>query len=129
HLKVAGRDNWPRAAEVARRLEDGRRAGRRLTADQYPYTAGSTLLGAILPPWAHDGGTEATLARLADPQARGRMRAAMADTAPADWDNFWKWSGPEGILVADVPSGRHAEWLGRSLAEVARQRRQDPFDA
>jgi len=129
HLKVAGRENWPRAAEVARRLEEGRRAGLRLTADQYPYVAGSTLLGAILPPWAHDGGTEATLARLADPGARRRMKAMMADPAPADWDNFWKWSGPEGVLVADIASGRHAEWLGKTLADVASLRGQDPFEA
>jgi N-acyl-D-amino-acid deacylase len=129
HLKVAGRENWPRADEVARRLEDGRREGLRLTADQYPYVAGSTLLGAILPPWAHDGGAEATLGRLSDPEARRRLRAQMADPAPADWDNFWKWSGPEGILVADLPSGRHPEWLGRTLADVARLRGQDPFEA
>src|SRR5882672_2345724 len=129
HLKVAGRENWPRAGEVTRRLEEGRRAGLRLTADQYPYVAGSTLLGAILPPWAHDGGTEATLARLGDPEARKRMKVMMADPAPADWDNFWKWSGPEGILVADIASGRHPEWLGKTLAEVARLRGQDPFEA
>jgi N-acyl-D-amino-acid deacylase len=128
HLKVAGRANWPSAGEVARRLEEGRRQGLRLTADQYPYVAGSTLLGAILPPWAHDGGLEATLARLADPAARGRMRAVMADPRPADWDNFWKWHGPEGIMVADIPSGRHADWLGRTLADVARACGQDPFD-
>jgi N-acyl-D-amino-acid deacylase len=129
HLKVAGRENWPRAAEVARRLEEGRRAGLRLTADQYPYVAGSTLLGAILPPWAHDGGTEKTLARLADAEARKRMRSMMADPAPADWDNFWKWSGPEGILVADIASGRHPEWLGKTLADVASLRGQEPFEA
>ena len=129
HLKVAGRENWPRAAEVAQILEDGRRAGQRVTADQYPYVAGSTLLGAILPPWAHDGGTEATLGRLADPEARARMKAMMADPAPVAWDNFWKWSGPEGIVVADVPSGRHPEWLGKTLAEVASLRGQDPFEA
>jgi N-acyl-D-amino-acid deacylase len=129
HLKVAGRENWARAEDVARRLEEGRRAGQRLTADQYPYVAGSTLLGAILPPWAHDGGTEATLARLSDPEARRRLRTMMADPAPAEWDNFWKWTGPEGIVVADIPSGRHPEWLGRTLLEVARARGQDPFEA
>jgi N-acyl-D-amino-acid deacylase len=129
HLKVAGRENWPRAADVAGRLEEGRHAGLRLTADQYPYVAGSTLLGAILPPWAHDGGADATLGRLADPATRARLKAMMADPAPADWDNFWKWSGPEGILIADIPSGRHPEWLGLTLAEVARLRGQDPFEA
>jgi N-acyl-D-amino-acid deacylase len=57
------------------------------------------------------------------------MREAMADPGPAGWDNFWSWSGPEGIVVADLPSGRHPEWLGKSLAEVAKRRGQDPFEA
>jgi N-acyl-D-amino-acid deacylase len=129
HLKLAGRRNWDRAGDVARALDAARALGLLLTADQYPYAAGSTLLGAILPPWAHDGGSEATLARLRDAEARGRMRAAMADAGPSDWDNFWAWSGPEGILVADIPSGRHPEWLGKTLADVARARGQDPFEA
>jgi N-acyl-D-amino-acid deacylase len=129
HLKLAGRNNWGRVEEVLGLVERAQAAGLRFTADQYPYVAGSTLLGAILPPWAHDGGTEATLARLRDGAARARMREAMAHPGPADWDNFWSWSGPEGIVVADIPSGRHPEWLGKSLAEVSRLRAQDPFAA
>jgi len=129
HLKLAGRRNWGNAEAVVAALDAARAQGLRITADQYPYAAGSTLLGAILPPWAHDGGSEATLARLRDADARARMRAAMSDPGPSDWDNFWGWSGPEGILVADIPSGRHPEWLGRTLAQVAAGRGQDPFEA
>jgi N-acyl-D-amino-acid deacylase len=129
HLKLAGRGNWGRVDELLGLVERAQAEGLKLTADQYPYVAGSTLLGAILPPWAHDGGTAATLGRLQDAAARARMREAMADPGPADWDNFWSWSGPEGILVADIPSGRHPEWLGKSLVEVARLREQDPFEA
>ena len=129
HLKVAGRENWPRAPEVAAALDAGRREGLRLTADQYPYVAGSTLLGAILPPWAHAGGAAHTLRVLADPEARARLRTQMSDPAPADWDNFWKWSGPEGIVIADIPSGRHPEILGKTLADAAAQWGKDPFDA
>jgi N-acyl-D-amino-acid deacylase len=128
HLKVAGRQNWARATEVVTLFEQAQSRGVRLTADQYPYVAGSTLLGAILPPWAHDGGTARTLDRLRDPDARARMRAEMTDTRPADWDNFWKWSGPEGIVIADIPSGRHAEWLGKDLSRVARECGSDPFE-
>jgi N-acyl-D-amino-acid deacylase len=129
HLKIAGRQNWPRAEALVGRLEGARAQGLRITADQYPYVAGSTLLGAILPPWAHDGGTEATLARLREPGSRARMRAQMADPAPSEWDNFWKWGGPESIVIADIPSGRHPEWLGRRLSEVAQASGQDPFEA
>jgi N-acyl-D-amino-acid deacylase len=129
HLKLAGRRNWGHAEAVARAVEAARAEGLRLTADQYPYAAGSTLLGAILPPWAHDGGTEATLRRLRDPGQRERMRTAMADPGPADWDNFWAWSGPEGIVVADIPSGRNPEWMGQTLAQVAGALQRDPFEA
>jgi N-acyl-D-amino-acid deacylase len=129
HLKVAGRENWSRAGDVAAALDAGRKEGLRLTADQYPYIAGSTLLGAILPPWAHSGGAEHTLRILADGEARARLRAALSDPAPADWDNFWKWSGPEGIVIADIPSGRHPEVLGRSLADAATAWGKDPFEA
>jgi len=91
----------------------------RLTADQYPYIAGSTMLGAILPPWAHAGGVEATLERLAEKEERERMRTEMLDRSRSEWDNFWKWSGPEGIVISDIPSGRHADYIGKSLAEAA----------
>ena len=129
HLKLAGRRNWGNAEAVVRAIAAAQAEGLRITADQYPYAAGSTLLGAILPPWAHDGGSEATLARLREREVRARMRGAMSDPGPSDWDNFWGWSGPEGILVADIPSGRHPEWLGKTLAEVAGARGQDPFEA
>jgi len=128
HLKIAGRENWCRANEMVELLEGALAKGLRLTADQYPYNAGSTLLGAILPPWAHDGGTEATLRRLSEQETRLRLRRALADPARVDWDNFWKWSGPDGIVVSDIPSGRHQAWIGKNLAQIAHQSGRDPFD-
>jgi len=119
HFKVAGRENWPVIDGVLEMVRIAQAEGMRLTADQYPYIAGSTMLGAILPPWAHAGGVEATLARLASDDERRRMRDAMLDRSRSEWDNFWKWSGPEGIIVSDIPSGRHPECVGKNLAEAA----------
>ncbi len=129
HIKIAGQSNWDKIAKMTHRIDEARANGVRLSADQYPYVAGSTVLGAILPPWAHDGGIEATLQRLSVPSERARMRAQMADPNPCDWDNFWKWSGPQGILIADIPSGRHPEWLGKRLSDVAKAWGKDPFEA
>lgn len=119
HFKVAGRENWPVIDGVLEMVRIAQAEGMRLTADQYPYIAGSTMLGAILPPWAHAGGVEATLARLASEDERGRLRDAMLDRSRSEWDNFWKWSGPEGIIVSDIPSGRNPEYIGKNLAETA----------
>ncbi len=120
HFKIAGRENWSRIDGVLEMIHRAQTLGLRLTADQYPYIAGSTMLGAILPPWAHAGGVEATLERLASTVERGRMREAMLDRSRSSWDNFWKWSGPEGIVISDIASGARPEYLGKNLAEAAR---------
>ena len=119
HFKSAGRENWPKIDAVLEMIHTAQREGLRLTADQYPYVAGSTMLGAILPPWAHAGGVETTLARLVSKDERGRMRDAMLDRSRSSWDNFWKWSGPEGIIISDIASGRSANYVGKNLAEAA----------
>ncbi len=119
HFKAAGRENWPKIDAVLEMIHAARSQGLRLTADQYPYIAGSTMLGAILPPWAHAGGIETTLARLASADERGRMRDAMLDRSRSSWDNFWKWSGPEGIVISDIASGRSNDYVGKNLAEAA----------
>ncbi len=131
HFKIAGKYNVPKAGAVLTRIDEARARGVRITCDQYPYAAGSTLLGAILPPWAHDGGADLTVKRLGDPSARARMRAAMLETHECAWDNFWKWTGPDGIVVSQIPSGRSADLLGKTLAEAARARvgpDADPLD-
>lgn len=119
HFKIAGRENWPRIDGVLAMIDRAQAEGVRVTADQYPYIAGSTMLGAILPPWAHAGGVEETLKRLASPEERAKMRAEMLDRSPSHWDNFWKWSGPTGIVIPDIPSGNHPDYLGKNLHEAA----------
>ncbi|MFY9553609.1 MAG: D-aminoacylase [Blastocatellia bacterium] len=119
HFKVAGRENWPVIDGVLEMVRIAQAEGLRLTADQYPYIAGSTMLGAILPPWAHAGGVEATTERLTSTDERGRMRQTMLDRSRSEWDNFWKWSGPEGIVISDIPSGRHSEYVGKALSDAA----------
>jgi N-acyl-D-amino-acid deacylase len=119
HFKVAGRENWARLDGVLEMIHRAQSEGLRLTADQYPYVAGSTMLGATLPPWAHAGGVEETLNRLASAPEREKMRAAMLDRSRSSWDNFWKWSGPEGIVISDISSGNHPEFIGKNLAQAA----------
>jgi N-acyl-D-amino-acid deacylase len=128
HFKIAGSDNFSRAAGIVERIEEAQRQGVSVTGDQYPYAAGSTTLGAILPPWAHAGGATKTLKRLADPAARKKMGEEMEKKGAWAWDSAWKWTGPGGIVISDIPSGRHAEWLGKTLAEAAKDSGKEPLD-
>src|SRR6185295_5653192 len=79
HFKIAGKNNWPKLPQVIERAAAASAKGVKVTADQYPYIAGSTMMGAILPPWVHAGGPDAALQRLADKDARERMRREMLD--------------------------------------------------
>jgi N-acyl-D-amino-acid deacylase len=64
-----------RADLVLPHLDRARAAGHDVAFDLYGYLAGSTILGMIaLPPWVQEGGADATLARLADPAVRARLR-------------------------------------------------------
>ncbi len=128
HFKAAGRENWAEIDKVLQSIAQAQAAGLRITADQYPYIAGSTMMGAILPPWAHAGGTDATLTRLANGEDRALMREQMLTHERAEWDNFWKWSGPEGIIISDIPSGNNQDIVGKSLAEAAQLRGQTAID-
>jgi N-acyl-D-amino-acid deacylase len=60
-------------------LEKASADGLDITFDLYCYLAGSTILGMIaLPPEVQEGGLDATLARLADPATREKLRPAFA---------------------------------------------------
>ncbi len=119
HFKIAGKDNFSKADALLQKIESARGGGMSVTADQYPYAAGSTMLGAILPPWVHAGGPDSAVERLGHPEARRRMRREILDPSPSLWDNFWKWTGAEGIVLPDIPSGRRPELIGLTLKDAA----------
>ena len=126
HLKAAGRQNWGGVARALERLDAARAAGVAVTQDVYPYAAASTSLGICLPPWAHDGGTEATLRRLADPEDRARMRAQILAGDDGTWENVLEGAGADGIMIADSRSHR---FEGLTLVEIAAELGVDAVEA
>jgi N-acyl-D-amino-acid deacylase len=129
HLKVAGKRNWGRMPEVIARIDSARRTGVDIAADTYAYPAWFNSLSAMVPPWAHDGGTAKLLQRLRDPAARRRIRRDM-ETAGSWENNAWQEiSGPDAILIGAVQNPVLLPLQGKTLAEVARQKKSDPIDA
>ncbi|HEU5452123.1 MAG TPA: D-aminoacylase [Terriglobales bacterium] len=129
HLKVSGRQNWGKMKDVVSAIESARREGVDVTADQYPYLAGATSLGATIPPKYHNGGTEAFLARLKDPATRKQIRTDLESTAPVAFENFWHGAGPQGILVAGVLSPQLKQYEGKYISQIAQMQNKDPLDA
>jgi N-acyl-D-amino-acid deacylase len=129
HLKVAGKRNWGRMPEVVAKIESARQSGVDIAADTYAYPAWFNSLSAMVPPWAHDGGNAKLLSRLRDPAARRRIRRDME--TPGSWENnsWQEISGPEAILIGAVQNPQLLPLQGKTLAEVARQRKTDAIDA
>lgn len=123
HHKLSGRRNWGRSAQTLAMIDEARRGGQDVLIDVYPYTAGSTLLGALLPPWALDGGFSTARAVLSEPSGLDRLRAEYADDA-SPWQNFPALIGWDRVVLAGT--GPDA---GRSLAEIAGGRGVDEVDA
>lgn len=129
HLKTAYKKNWGRMPEVLSKIRNARAQGLDITADIYPYIAGSTSLSACLPPWAQEGGGEKMLNRLRDNDLRQRLKKEIS-TDSKDWENIYLGSGgAAGILIGSVVNRELEALQGKRLAEIAREQNKDPLDA
>ncbi len=129
HFKTAYKKNWGRMPEMLRRIEAARQQGLKITADVYPYVAGSTSLSACLPPWALAGGTDQMIARLKDRSTRERLKKEIGADSNA-WENIYLGSGgPNGILIGSVVNRDLEGSQGKRLSEIATAQNKDPLDA
>lgn len=126
HLKAAGAENWGKADQVIEKLNAARAEGLDISADVYTYTAGATGLDAAMPPWVQEGGHDAWVARLKDPEIRARVVREMS--APAEgWENLYRAAGgPENVLLVAFKNPALKPLTGKTLAEVAEMRGQSP---
>ncbi|WP_017556631.1 N-acyl-D-amino-acid deacylase family protein [Nocardiopsis baichengensis] len=125
HATMNFAPNKGRAQELLDLLDRALRDGADITLDTYPYTPGSTTLAAMLPSWASEGGPEAVLARLADPDRTARIRHVMevdgsdgCHGVPIEWDT---------IEISGVSDPALAPYVGRTIAESAAERGEEPF--
>jgi N-acyl-D-aspartate/D-glutamate deacylase len=112
-------------ADVLALVDAARDEGLDVMADVYPYTASSTMLRALLPDWALEGGIEAMLGRLADPDSRARIRRDIE--SPTTGQSLVDRIGWENVMIASSPKSRDAE--GKRISEIAAGRKKDAVDA
>ncbi|MEM7018166.1 MAG: D-aminoacylase [Pseudomonadota bacterium] len=100
HHKVTGRENWGMVAESLRLIEQAQANGQDIHADQYPYTAGSTILSAVM--------------------QNGRFDEAASD---GSMGRLY----PEDVVIA--AAANKAEWEGKSIATLAQELGKPPQEA
>jgi N-acyl-D-aspartate/D-glutamate deacylase len=120
HIKALGADVWGQSDSVIARIRAARAAGVRVTADQYPYLASGSSVGAsLLPRWAEVGGRDSLRARLTDPTSRVRIVAEMER-------NLVRRGGAASLLIT---SSRDASLIGKTLERIATERGVSPVQA
>jgi len=127
HFKAAGQANWPKVKAALALVDEARKTGVDMTFDQYPYIAGSTMLDAVIPHWAHVGGSENLLERLKTHADRERIKKNWdgSEKIPG-WDNMVSWSGWEGIMITWVRSEKNKPLEGKTIVEIAKIVGKDP---
>jgi N-acyl-D-amino-acid deacylase len=112
HIKALGVDVWGQTDSVIRIIERARAQGIEVTANQYPYTASGTGLGAsLLPLWAQGGGDSSASNAANNPAMRARLLRDIAD-------NMRRRGGAASFLFI----GGDTSVRGKNLLQVAKER-------
>lgn len=126
HFKVMGRRNWGLSEKTIDMVDNARREGVEVTLAQYPYTAGSTMLHAVIPPWYHAKGPDNLIRMLREDKES--IKKDIRDRT--DWENWASNNGWENIVASSVESAANKQYEGKSIAEIAAMRGlEDPADA
>lgn len=120
HFKASGKPNWGKVKEAIKIILEAREKGVDVTADQYPYTASSTSLTALLPKWAREGGAEKILERLRDAEIRSKIIEEMKSYTLQDKE-YWN-----RIMICQVE--RNKQFEGMRVAEIAKLLDKDPIN-
>jgi len=129
HFKAAYSPGWGKLMQEAGAHIDAARArGVDVAADLYVYTAGGTGLEATIPSWAHEGGQEALIKRLGDPEIRARLKKEIVSGSPGWWNIIEASGGWQNVILVNAQNPDNAKFQGRSLADIAKELKKDPAD-
>jgi len=120
HHKTIGQASWGKSVESLKLVEEARARGVDVTIDQYPYTASSTGIAALVPQWALEGGQRSTVERLNAPDQRAKIKATIVENLKYD-----RGAGdPKNVAI--VNCGFDPTLAGKNLAQITRDRGKEP---
>ncbi len=119
HLKLMGKPQWGKAEKLLKIIKDARAEGLDINCDQYPYTATSTGLSALVPKWAQDGGPEKMCERLTEPESK------LLEEIEAEME---RRGGAHAVLVTST-HGKEIKYDGLYLDEIAKKMKLEPAAA
>jgi dihydroorotase/N-acyl-D-amino-acid deacylase len=118
HHKIIGAPNWGQAKQSLARINEMRNQGHDITLDQYPYTASSTRISILFPPWALAGSNEQIQQRLVEPSTRAKIKAAIIENIRTDRGG----GDPARLQIAHFAA--NPQWDGKNFSQILSLRAQ-----
>jgi N-acyl-D-aspartate/D-glutamate deacylase len=120
HLKIAEHKMWGQMPELTASIAAARARGQDVQSNVYPYRAGQNNLSSIIPPWAHEGGSQALISRLKDPSLRKRLEDEINHGIPGtNWyDHYTATGGWDGMLLVSFSNPQYKRFEGKRMSDV-----------
>ena len=116
HLKAIGKAYWGNAVRSLHLIEEARKKGYQVWADQYPYEATSTKLSVLTPDWAQEGGYGALTERLRSVSLRESILSEIKRRMDIR-------GGPSCVRISTLKAGPNVQWIGHTIADLAADRK------
>jgi N-acyl-D-amino-acid deacylase len=137
HNEAVGREHWNKIEKSLQMEEEARTRGIDIAYDMFPYTAAMTMMIAIYPPWALEGGWEGLMGRLKHPETKRQIEEDIEEMVPGwptwkegSWPhNIVKATGWENIYIGYIPGEKNKKCEGLNLRELGDRLGKPPFDA
>jgi len=127
HHKACGKDNWGLIEKTLKLIEDARKRGVDVVANQYPYDISSTTLRSILPAWVQEGGLDALISRLKDRNIRKQITDEINENDSEAWENmFLNSGGADGVMLLFFP--KTPQFEGQTLGKAAQILGKEPLE-
>ena len=126
HLRAGGKSNRGKPRKAIEFIETAIQDGIDIGFDDYPYTAGASLLSQILPQWLIDGGTGQALERLKD---SGIRRQALDElNGLSSSISVLSEAGANNILILGVRTQVNKKFEGMTISDIANRANSDPAE-
>jgi N-acyl-D-aspartate/D-glutamate deacylase len=130
HLKVTGPRSRGTMPAIIDHLDALRSEGVDVTADVYPYDAGSTTVVSLFPPWALSQGTAGLVELLRGGESRRDVLASLREPWQGTaLENQWAAIGAARILLSGFHAPALAAFEGLSVADIATIIGLEPLEA
>jgi N-acyl-D-aspartate/D-glutamate deacylase len=116
---MAGSPYWGQMQIALDLIEEARKSGVDISIDMYPYTAGSSSVLQLLPPFAIEGGVNRLIERLNNPEICEQIRKSIESDSDAEWESKIQLIGWHNVAISSATAPELKQFEGKSITDSA----------